>query len=53
VHVAISTLRRLGLGAVLSRGPTGYYLDKRIPIAPVIHPAMPVASVVESSTGVT
>jgi predicted ATPase len=36
VHVAIATLRRLGLGPALSRGPTGYCLDPRIPIRSAI-----------------
>lgn len=45
VHVAISTLRRLGLGAALGRGATGYYLDRRNPmVTDVQAPMQAVAS---------
>lgn len=38
VHVGVATLRRLGLGALLARGPKGYYLDRSIPIVTDVLP---------------
>lgn len=42
VHVAVATLRRLGLGATLGRRESGYYLDRRIPIVSDVQRTMQV-----------